>query len=117
DIVILGLCFGLSRIIHLRRHHATRTGFSSLTAVIGVLAVAVLMNEWPYRIMFAPWNMFERIDFAGACCYVIGVRAADWLIYCPDRNPPRNRVIRRTDPAVRRAGVVESIFTPLAASR
>lgn len=37
------------------------------------------------------------------------------LIYCPDRNPPRNRVIKSNYPSVRRSGIVLSVsWAPLA---
>jgi hypothetical protein len=33
------------------------------------------------------------------------------LAYCPDTNPPRNRVIKLDDPAIHRPGIVESIYS------
>ena len=67
-------------------------------------------ESMPYRILYQ--NAFERVDVAGERCYLLGVDRDEGLITCPDAPPPRNRVIKLSDPAVHRLGVIESIFTP-----
>jgi hypothetical protein len=111
-LVVLVVAFGvgLYQVVRLRARHGTRRGIGALSVVVAIVALLVLMAEWPYRIFFQ--NDFEKITFAGTRCYVIGQHVDDWLVYCPDTDPPRNRVIKGSDPAVRRLGIVESIFTP-----
>jgi hypothetical protein len=53
-----------------------------------------------------------RLDVAGERCYRIGENGEDWLIHCPDHEPPRNRVVKRTDPSLRDTGLKENLFTP-----
>ena len=72
--------------------------------------LTVLLIEVPFRLVWK--NEAPRLDVAGERCYVLGEATDEALIFCPDRNPPRNQVIKLTDPAVRRLGTVESIFTP-----
>lgn len=78
--------------------------------IIGLLTLTALMLETPYRLGWH--NSAERVDHHEDRCYLLGEAGDEGLIYCPDRNPPRNRVINFGDPAVRRSGITESIFTP-----
>ncbi len=94
----------LARVAQRRR----RTGMVAVAG--GVVLILVLMNGLPYRVLWQ--NAFERVDYAGSRCYAIGEAAAERLLFCPDHDPPRNRVIDRADPAAAPTGVVESIFTP-----
>jgi hypothetical protein len=82
----------------------------SVLSGFAVLAASVLLLELPYRTIWQ--NEFPRVNLVSARCYVIGERATDWLLHCPELTPPRNRVVARTDPALERLGKVESIFTP-----
>jgi hypothetical protein len=81
-----------------------------MVPVAALLVLTVLLIEVPFRLLWR--NEATRIDLAGERCYVLGEASGQALIFCPERNPPRNQVIRLTDPAVRRLGPVESIFTP-----
>jgi len=110
DALILVLTIGLWRVIRLRAAMRTRQGIGSLSAAVVLLVLTILMNELPYRIVWG--SDFKRIDVAGTRCYVIGESGEDWLAYCPETTPPRNRVVKRNDPAVRDLGVIESVFTP-----
>ena len=70
----------------------------------------LVMWTLPYRITWH--NQFERVEYAGERCYLIGQREGELLLYCADRDPPRNRTISGADPQLSRSGVIESIFTP-----
>ena len=100
---------GLLRILQLRRRLGTRGGAGGLAAVVVVVAALLALNEVPYRILFQSKAL--RIAYGDLRCYVIGEDPQRWLLYCPDATPPRNRIIQRSDPAVRSSGVRESIFT------
>jgi hypothetical protein len=109
---LLALGFGVALFrINRRRDRTGGSGGTAAMIVIGaIVAVFVLMFVWPYRIMWQ--NAFERADAGAERCYVIGEAGGDLLLHCPDTAPPRNRVVERDEPAVRRLGVAESIFTP-----
>jgi hypothetical protein len=83
--------------------------------LLGLLAVTVVLSELPYRIIWQ--SRVERVAFRTERCYVLGASEAQSLIYCPDKVPPRNRVVDNDDQSVRRTGIVESIFSLPDASR
>jgi hypothetical protein len=110
DVLTLAFGAGLLRVIRLRSKHGVRHGTGTLMLGLAILTLFVLAIELPYRILWH--NQFERIEIAGTRCYVIGEHADEWLVYCPEMDQPRNRIVARTDPGVHRTGVIESIFTP-----
>ena len=80
---------------------------------IALIAVAVLALQVPYRIL--RHNAFPRVSFADERCYVIGERERESLLFCPDGEVPRNKVVAADDPRLERTTQVENIFTPRAA--
>ena len=115
DVLILAFGFGLYRVANLRRRHRTARGRAALAMLGALLVVFVLLNEWPYRTFYH--NEFERIDYAGARCYIVGDSAQEFLIFCPEKSPPRNQTIRHDDANLRRLGVIENVFTGVSAVR
>jgi hypothetical protein len=108
----LALILGAS-LVHIRRLRARQMVASrgAMAPVVALLVLTVLMSEAPYRLLWN--NQADRIAFAGERCYVLGQSADRMLIYCPDRTPPRNQVVRRDDPSIQRLDrPPESIFTP-----
>jgi len=103
------------RIVRIRARQGVRQGTGALAVVVLLLALTVVVAEWPYRFVWK--NNFERVSVGEDRCYAIGESGDRLLAFCPDIGPPRNRIVDRDDPAVRRSGVVESIFTPLEESR
>ena len=83
-----------------------------MAPVVGVLAFTLLLSVGPWRILWR--NRVERVEVAGERCYVLGEAESQAQVYCPDRPPPRTRVIRLSDPSVERTGLFESLFTPAA---
>ena len=82
----------------------------SRTMALLVPALAILMWQLPYRVVYQ--NTFERVDFENVRCYRIGENQANLLLHCPDVQPPRNRVVARSNASLRYRGVDESIFVP-----
>src|SRR5262245_7846059 len=115
DMLILAFGFGLYRVAGLRRKTRTTRGRAALLMLSALVVVFVLLNEWPYRTFYH--NEFERVNYAGARCYIIGTSVQDYLLFCPEKSPPRNQTIRRDAPELRRLGVVESVFTGVDAAR
>jgi len=108
DVVIPLFIYGLYRVVRLRRREGSRDGTAALTVFVGVIAVLVLMREWPYRVF--NHRDFERVDLDGSRCYLNGESGAEFLVLCPAAEPPRNHVVRRDDPRLRRVGTSENIF-------
>ncbi|NOT44726.1 MAG: serine/threonine protein kinase [Acidobacteria bacterium] len=90
---------------------ATRVPWRTGLAVAAVPVLAfLLLRGIPYRVLYQ--NQAERVDHAAERCYRIGERQDAVLLYCPDAQPPRNRVVAKGDPDLRPRGVIESIFAP-----
>jgi hypothetical protein len=108
----------VAALLRIRRLRVRRRGNASLWTIAplaAILAVAVVMSELPYRIIWQ--NKSERVAFEGERCYVLGESGQESLLYCPDKTPPRNRVVKNDDPMMRRTGIVEGIFSIPDASR
>jgi hypothetical protein len=110
DVLILAFSYGIFRVVRQRRHKQVQGGAGALIVATAIVIVFVLANLIPFRIMFH--NEFEAADIAGTRCYVIRELETEVLMFCPDAPPPRNRIMRRTDPSIRRLGVIENVFTP-----
>ncbi len=112
SLAVLIFVFGvaMTRINRLRAARAVGTGGAALAIVSVMFAISVLLCQAPYRIVWK--NDSNVIDLAGERCFTIGESGGDWLVHCPSRVPPRNRVVRSTDPDVRATGLVQNIFTP-----
>src|SRR5207244_1306569 len=48
DVAVPALIYGLYCVIRLRRREKTRDGAATLAVLIGVIAIMVLMRQWPY---------------------------------------------------------------------
>jgi len=109
---VLALCLGAA-LFRIRRLTAARQRAAWSAAalpVAGLLVLTVLLIEVPFRLV---WRAdAQKISFGDQRCYILGEHDAEALIYCPDKAPPRNRVVTLDDPAVRRLGIVENIFSP-----
>ncbi|MGE0592812.1 MAG: serine/threonine-protein kinase [Vicinamibacterales bacterium] len=90
---------------------ATKVPWRTGVAVVAVPVLAfLLLRGIPYRVLYQ--NQAERVDHAMERCYRIGEREDAVLLYCPDVQPPRNRIVSKGDRDLRPRGVIESIFTP-----
>ena len=108
-VLFVGFAAGLVRVIKLRVAQRVRRGAASFAGLVVVVASLLFLNEAPYRILWK--NESRRIDYEGSRCYVIGEDTTRWLLFCPEKGPPRNRVVARTDPGIRESGEIENIFT------
>ena len=94
----------------------TRTGRSLSWGILaGGIAIALLslvFLDFPYRLIYHA--DFDRARWNGADCYIIGDRGDDLLVFCPELQPPRNRIVTNGAGSVERVGVRESIFTRFA---
>jgi hypothetical protein len=111
-VLLLVFSGGLVHAIRLRLRRPERR-WGSFAACVAIVVSILLLNEVPYRILWQ--NQAPRVLYAGMRCYVIGRANAELLIFCPDANSPRNRVVRDTDPLIHTTGITESIFSPAGA--
>jgi Protein kinase domain len=107
---VISLGFGLSALRIRRLQTVVGRGSAGLAIVAVMFVVSFVMCQLPYRIVWK--NEMPKLEVAGERCYAIGASAAELLIHCPDRQPPRNRIVGRSDPAVRDTGIRQNIFTP-----
>jgi hypothetical protein len=110
SMVVVAIGFGVVCAIRLRLRQPTAIPRSSLYMCFMVFAVAVILNTLPHRLIRD--NVHERVQFGGNRCYVTGSNADQFLLFCPDLPPPRNRIVARNDSGLMRSGIRESIFTP-----
>jgi hypothetical protein len=97
---------------HVARTVARTRRSLSLWILAGGLVIAFLslvFLDFPYRLIYHA--DFDRARWNGADCYIIGERRDDLLLFCPELQPPRNRIVKNTAGNVERVGVRESIFT------
>jgi tRNA A-37 threonylcarbamoyl transferase component Bud32 len=107
---VFGFGMALVRIHRLRATRAVREGGLAFALVGVMFAIALGLCVAPYRIVWQ--NEAPRYDVAGERCFAIGESSEQLLLHCPDRVPPRNRVVRRDDSALHATGVRQNIFTP-----
>jgi hypothetical protein len=107
--LILAFGFGTYRVAQIRARHPSRRGAGALMLAALPLITTVTMGVIWHRIMFDA--NFERVNYDGERCYMLGDTSSEALLYCPDRNPPRNQRVSLSDPGIRRSGVTESVFT------
>ena len=109
-LLAFGFGMALVRIQRLRTRRAVREGELAFGLVSVMFAIALGLCVMPYRIVWK--NEAPRYDVAGERCFAIGESGEQLLLHCPDRLPPRNRVVRRDDPDLHATGVRQNIFTP-----
>jgi hypothetical protein len=78
----------------------------------GILSVCVAMAllHFPYRLLYFN-KAFEAVEWNGNRCYVTGEQPTQVLLFCPELEPPRNRVSAANEPGLSKLGVRESIFS------
>jgi protein kinase-like protein len=110
NLLLLTVGLGLVRLLRLRARDRSGGGAAAAWIASAMLAIVAVLHVFPYRILFQ--NQFERVDVAGARCYLLGEDGTEGFVFCPEAGPPRSRVIRTDAADVHRRGTFESIFTP-----
>lgn len=109
-VLLFGFGAAIVRIQRLRAGQSIRGGSGALVLVAAMALVTLLLDVASYRILIK--SAMPRLDVAGERCFALGEANNQLLIHCPDREPPRNRVVSSQDSSVHRLGVIESIFDP-----
>ena len=113
--LILVFGFGAYRVAQIRARHPSRRGAGALLLAALPLITSITMGVLWHRLMFN--TDFERVNYAGERCYLLGESSTEKLLHCPDRSPPRNQRVSLSDPTVHRTGVTENVFTGPTESR
>jgi hypothetical protein len=82
-----------------------------LVGGLAVVGLTILAQAMSYRLLVK--NKFEATTWKGQACYIIGERRDDFLLFCDGLEPPRNRVVPKTDADLQRHGRFENLFTNL----
>jgi hypothetical protein len=104
-IVLMGI--GWYVVLRVAAGRPVNRGLLAGGAAVALLALASL--DFPYRLLVH--NKFEVANWNGAECYIIGERLDEALLFCPEIEPPRNRVLQKGFGALQRLGRRENVFT------
>ena len=81
-----------------------------LTALLGVLVMAVIMWAIPWRLVMHSES--PRMVFDGQRCYDLGHEGPQILLYCPDAPLARvRRLSTEGNGAPQGTGITESVFS------
>ncbi len=108
-IVILG--FGLIKVLQLRRAEKSGEGTAGVVALCAALTMNVVILNFTYRTM--NHRDLEVVALPGNRCYITGQTADEFLVFCPQSSPPRNRAVKRVESERFRTGRVENVFESL----
>ena len=108
SLATLAFAFGLYKVMKLRTREKADGGRIAVAMLAAVIVVMVVMNEAPYRTFHH--RDLERVDLAGARCYISGESGDEVLVLCPGREPPRNSVVHKDDKRLERLKNKENVF-------
>jgi hypothetical protein len=101
----------LWRLFSIRMRRRSHEGRPPVLAALAVLALAVLMLNVPYRILYQV-DSFQVVRLSGQSCYVLGESSSELLVFCPQAPVPRNRTLRRDDPRIVALDCYGRVFEP-----
>ncbi len=83
------------------------SGVASIAVIaIVVLIAAAVVGSW--RVMYT--KDAREVLYGAERCYVIGEHQRDWLLHCPGKMAPRNRVVASSEPQLQLTGHEGSPF-------
>ena len=80
-----------------------------------VVALSSALLDLPYRAFSQ--SELETATWQGERCYVLGERAEDVLVFCPELAPPRSHVVDRGATSLQRLGVKENVFARIRSAK
>jgi serine/threonine-protein kinase len=97
-------------LLRLARGRAIQDGRPYIWAGVAVTISSLLLFQTvPFRLLYH--SSAERVSFRSERCYLVGQRADDVVLFCPNRPPPWTQIVKAGDPALTRDGELESIFS------
>jgi hypothetical protein len=106
------MVFGLAWFRLFRRRTVTSSPDATVLVASGIVATVLtflLCQVVPFRILYH--NDAERVSYGSQRCYLVGQRGSEARLFCPLQAPPWNRIVQIDDPALKREGISENIFT------
>lgn len=94
--------------LQIRRGEAVNLGVR--IGGVAVLTLALLLLDFPYRMLAWDKRKFQSAELKGERCYVLGEKGPDTLLFCPASPLPRNRIVSANDPSYKKTGEIEDIF-------
>jgi serine/threonine protein kinase len=92
------------------RAYSERGAAGLIAAGIAITAMCLFFGQvLPYRVLTK--SRAERVTYRSSVCYLVGQRRDEGMLFCPLDPPPWKHVVRLDDPALKRVGRYESIFT------
>jgi len=76
--------------------------------VIAVMGLVLVFLVGPWRLMFH--SKFRQATWDGKTCFVLSTQGDEVLLHCPHNAPPRNRIVRASDPGLRVDGPIAWLF-------
>jgi hypothetical protein len=76
-----------------------------------IFLLTLLLLDSPYRLLYQA--DFDAVEWNNRRCYALGERADEYLLFCPELDPPRNRAVRKDAPGLSFVGTKENPFTHL----
>lgn len=102
--------YGWYSLMRWRRSYHEGGAAGLIAAGIGVTAMCLFFGQvLPYRILTK--SRAERVTYQSSACYLVGQRRDEGMLFCPLDPPPWRHVVKLDDPALKRGGPFESIFT------
>ena len=99
-------------VIRVARHSGEALNRGIAIGGAAVLLLSLLLLDFPYRLAAsADARKFQEVKWRGASCFIIGERQIDLLLFCPAEPPPRNKVVRKSDPGLEETHSFTDIFT------
>ncbi len=108
------LIFGLTWHSLFRRRSLQGQPDATGLVVVGMTIAALSLLVFkivPFRILYH--NDAELVSYESQRCYLVAQRGDEARLFCPSQPPPWKRVLRIDDPALKREGITENIFTGL----
>jgi hypothetical protein len=113
QLLVFGLCWYLVLRRAWRRNERDTIGLAAAGLSVAALSL-ILFQVVPYRILYH--NKAERVSYQSHVCYLVGERADEARLFCPQQSPPWNRIVKLNDPALTRDSTFERIFDDLSAN-
>ena len=102
--------YGWYSLMRWRRSYREGGAAGLIAAGIGVTAMSLFFGQvLPYRTLTK--SRAERVTYQSSPCYLVGQRRDEGMLFCPLDPPPWRHVVKLDDPALKRGGPFESIFT------
>jgi len=111
SLLLLGFGWGWYRLFTMKSRVREPIRVTTSVAAVIILVLTFLLMTAPYRSFFQ--SKGERVFHQSDPCYLVGKKGNDAVLFCPTQKPPWSKLVNLNDPALKRTGNRESIFSPI----